>query len=127
MTLGDKIIRRQAQTPYGLKGAVAAGLAAALAVANPKNLVLAVGGAVSIASSGASAGSMTVAAVLMVLIAPLCTLAPLGVHLLGGDRSAHVLAGWKTWMARHNAAIMTTLLIVLGTKYVGDDISGLAH
>lgn len=105
----------------------AAGLAAALAVANPKNLVLAVGGAVSIASSGASAGSMAVAAILMVLIASLCTLAPLAVYLLGGDRSTHVLAGWKTWMARHNAAIMTTLLIVLGAKYVGDAIGGLAH
>ncbi|MFI7086573.1 GAP family protein [Streptomyces anulatus] len=49
--------------------AKAAGLAAALAVANPKNLVLAVGGAVSIASSTATAGGKTVAGVLMVLIA----------------------------------------------------------
>jgi threonine/homoserine/homoserine lactone efflux protein len=110
----------------GFTAPKAAGLAAALAVANPKNLVLAIGGAVSIASSSASAGGMTVAVVLMVLIASLCTLAPLGVYLLGGAKSAQVLAGWKTWMARHNAAIMTTLLIVLGTKYIGDAISGLA-
>lgn len=72
--------------------AKAAGLAVALVVANPKNLVLAVGGAVSIA---------------------------------GGTRSAQVLGGWKAWMARHNSAIMTTLLLVLGVKYIGDALSGL--
>ncbi|MFJ8663497.1 GAP family protein [Streptomyces sp. NPDC093795] len=76
-----------------------AGLAAALAVANPKNLVLAVGGAVSIAASTASTGGKTAAAVLMVLIASLCTLLPLGVYLLGGRKSAKVLGEWKAWMA----------------------------
>ncbi|THA69357.1 GAP family protein [Streptomyces sp. A0642] len=104
----------------------AAGLAAALAVANPKNLVLAVGGAVSIASSTASVGGKAVAAVLMVLIASLCTVLPLGVYLLGGAKSAKVLGEWKAWMAAHNAAIMTTVLIILGAKYLGDSISGLA-
>ncbi|MFE5393588.1 GAP family protein [Streptomyces sp. NPDC056568] len=103
-----------------------AGLAAALAVANPKNLVLAVGGAVSIASSTASTGGKAVAAALMIVIASLCTVLPLGVYLLGGERSARVLGEWKAWMAAHNAAIMTTVLIVLGVKYVGDAISGLA-
>ncbi|MFD4375147.1 GAP family protein [Streptomyces sp. NPDC059202] len=53
-----------------------AGLACALVIANPKNLVLAVGGAVSIASSTATAGGKTVAAALMVLIASLCTPTP---------------------------------------------------
>ncbi|MCL7425404.1 GAP family protein [Streptomyces sp. YS415] len=106
--------------------AKAAGSAAVLAVANPKNLVLAVGGALSIAGSDASAGGKAGAAALMVLIASLCALIPLGVYLLGGARSAETLSGWKTWMARHNAAIMTTLLIVLGAKYIGDAVSGLA-
>lgn len=62
----------------------------------------------------------------MVLIGSLCALAPLTVYLLGGERSAQTLGGWKTWMSRHNAAIMTTLLVVLGAKYVGDALSGLA-
>lgn len=103
-----------------------AGLAAALAVANPKNLVLALGGAVSIASSGAVAGGKAVAATLMVLIASLCVLLPLAVYLFGGQRSADTLTGWKAWMSRHNSAIMTTVLWVLGAKYVGDAISGLS-
>ncbi|MFJ9430950.1 GAP family protein [Streptomyces sp. NPDC101490] len=103
-----------------------AGLAFALVAANPKNLVLAVGGAVSIATSGAGAGGKTVAAVLMVLIGSLCTSLPLGVYLLGGDRSAGVLGGWKEWMTVHNAAIMTTVLAVLGAKYIGDALTGLS-
>ena len=121
----------QAQTPGwmraidGFTPAKSAGLAAALAVANPKNLVLAVGGALSIASSGASTGGKTVAAVLMVLIASLCALLPLGVYLLGGDRATEILGGWKTWMAEHNGAIMTVVLAVLGAKYIGDAITGL--
>jgi threonine/homoserine/homoserine lactone efflux protein len=121
----------QARTPGwmraidGFTPAKSAGLAVALAVANPKNLVLAVGGALSIASSGASTGGKTVAAVLMVLIASLCALLPLGVYLLGGDRSTEILGGWKTWMAEHNGAIMTVVLAVLGAKYIGDAITGL--
>ncbi|MFJ6808647.1 GAP family protein [Streptomyces anulatus] len=106
--------------------AKAAGLAVVLVAANPKNLVLAVGGAVSIATSDAGTGSKTVAAVLMVLVGSLCTLLPLGVYLLGGSSSAKVLGGWKEWMSLHNAAIMTTVLAVLGAKYVGDALTGLA-
>ncbi|MEU6237903.1 GAP family protein [Kitasatospora sp. NPDC047058] len=102
-----------------------AGLGAVLVVANPKNLVLAVGGAVSIATSTASGGGKAVAAALMVLIGSLCALLPLAVHLSGGDRSARVLGEWKAWMAAHNAAITVVVLVVLGTKYVGDAISGL--
>ncbi|MFC9730783.1 GAP family protein [Streptomyces roseolus] len=121
----------EATTPGWMKAidtftpAKSAGLAAALVVANPKNLVLAVGGAVSIAGSTATTGGKTVAAALMILIASLCTLLPLAVYLIGGTKSAKVLGGWKAWMARHNSAVMTVLLLVLGVKYIGDAISGL--
>jgi hypothetical protein len=103
----------------------AAGLAFVLAVANPKNLVLAVGGALSIAGSDASVGGRVVAAAVMVVIGSLCALVPLAVYLLGGDSAARVLGGWKTWMSAHNAAIMMTVLAILGAKYVGDAVSGL--
>ncbi|MFF1798547.1 GAP family protein [Kitasatospora sp. NBC_01246] len=103
----------------------AAGLGAALVVANPKNLVLAVGGAVSIATSTASGGGKAGAAALMVVIGSLCTVVPLAVSRFGGDRSTRVLGEWKAWMAAHNAAIMIVLLVVLGAKYLGDGIAGL--
>jgi hypothetical protein len=105
--------------------AKSAGLAAALVLANPKNLVLSVGGALSIATSDAGSGGKAVAAALLVVIGSLCTLLPLGVYLLGGEGSARVLGEWKAWMTAHNAAIMTTVLIVLAAKYIGDAVSGL--
>ncbi len=105
--------------------AKAAGLAAVLVAANPKNLVLAVGGAVSIATSGASTGGKIGAGALMVLIGSLCALLPLAVYFLGGDNSARILGSWKAWMAVHNAAIMIVLLTVLGAKYVGDAVAAL--
>ncbi|MBV6699101.1 GAP family protein [Kitasatospora aureofaciens] len=109
-----------------LTAARSAGLAVVLVAATPKNLGPAVGGAASIAASSASGGGKAVAAALMVLIGSLCTLLPLGVHLLGGDRSGRVLGEWKAWLAAHNVAITTTVLAVLGADYVGDALTGLA-
>ena len=105
--------------------AKSAALSAALAGLNPKNLALAVGGAVSIASATGGTGDKVVATVLFVLIGSLCTLLPLAVYLLGGSRAAGTLQAWKSWMAAHNSAVMTVLLVVLGAKYVGDAISAL--
>ncbi|MFE9256633.1 GAP family protein [Streptomyces sp. NPDC006879] len=102
----------------------AAALAVVLVAANPKNLALALGGAASIASSPAGAGAKAVASALMVLIGSLCTLLPLGVYLLGGERAARVLDSWKNWMSLHNAAIMATILLALGAKYIGDALGG---
>ncbi|MGW2255045.1 GAP family protein [Kitasatospora sp. NPDC001660] len=103
-----------------------AGLGAVLAAANPKNLVLAVGGAASIAASTTSGAGKAVAAALMVLVGSLCALLPLGVDLLGGDRSSRTLGEWKAWTAAHHAAITTTVMAVLGTTYVGAAVTGLA-
>ncbi|MFC1400834.1 MULTISPECIES: GAP family protein [Streptacidiphilus] len=122
---------QEAQAPGWMKAidqftpAKATALSAALAVANPKNLVLVVGGAIAIASSTAGTGGKTIAAVLMVLIASLCTTVPLAVYLFGGRRAATTLDSWKAWMSAHNAAIMTVVLAVLGAKYIGDAISAL--
>ncbi|MEU8510380.1 GAP family protein [Kitasatospora sp. NPDC048722] len=101
-------------------------LGAALAAASPKDAVLAVGGAASIAASPTSGVGKAVAATLMVLVASLCTLLPLAVHLLGRDGSARTLGEWKAWMAAHHTAITTTVLAVLGATYLGDALTGLA-
>ncbi|MFE2410317.1 GAP family protein [Kitasatospora sp. NPDC059408] len=101
-------------------------LGAALAAASPKDVVLAVGGAASVAASPTSGAGKAVAGTLLVLIASLCTLLPLAVHLLGGDGSARTLGEWKAWMSAHHTAITTTVLAVLGTTYLGDALTGLA-
>lgn len=102
-----------------------AGTAVLLSAASPKNLPLAVGAAVSIASSGASGTGKTVALALFVLLGSAGALVPLGVALLGGDEAAAILDGWKTWMSAHNSAIMATIFVVLGVKFLGEAIAGL--
>jgi hypothetical protein len=43
-----------------------------------------------------------------------------------GDRAAHLLEGLRHWLARNNPVIMTVLLLVIGSKILGDGISGLS-
>ncbi|WP_436778149.1 GAP family protein [Yinghuangia sp. YIM S09857] len=104
----------------------AAGFAFVLAVVNPKNLALVLSAAVSVAGASSAVGDRVVAGAVFVAIASACAVVPLAVYLFGGPRAAVTLDGWKTWMAAHNAAIMTVLLLVLGAKSVGDAISGLS-
>lgn len=103
----------------------AAGIGVLLSAANPKNLALTVGAAAGIAGATSSVGARATALALFVVIASLSVLIPLAVQLLGGDKAAAILESWRTAMARHNAAIMVTVLAVLAAKYVGDAISGL--
>ncbi|MEV6979420.1 GAP family protein [Kitasatospora sp. NPDC093806] len=105
----------------------AAGLGVALAVTSPKNPVLAVGGAVSIATVDASPGARTGAAVLLVLIGSLCALLPLTAHLLTGPRAPRRLAEWKAWTATHHTAILLVLLTTLGTTYLATALPGLTR
>jgi threonine/homoserine/homoserine lactone efflux protein len=101
------------------------GAGVVLSAVNPKNLALTVAAAVAIAGTGISNGEQAGALAVFVLIGSVTILAPLVVYLALGTRAAAILDGVKNWMAAHNAAIMTVLLVVLGTKLIGDAISGL--
>ncbi|MGR6999308.1 GAP family protein [Yinghuangia aomiensis] len=110
----------------GFTAVKSAGLAFVLAVVNPKNLALVLTAAVSVAGATTATGDRVAAAAVFVAIASLCTVVPFAVYLLGGPKAAATLDGWKTWMAAHNAAIMTVLFLILGAKSVGDAVSGLS-
>jgi len=103
----------------------AAGLAAALAGANPKNLLLAVGGAAEIAQTGISGGQQAIAYLVFALIATLGVGIPVVVYFAMGKRSDKLLGGLKDWMSDHNAVIMTVLCLGIAAKLIGDGISGL--
>ena len=51
--------------------------------------------------------------------------APVVIYLALDDRSRAMLDGLKAWMGAHNAAIMAVLLLVIGTKLLGDGLAGL--
>jgi hypothetical protein len=50
---------------------------------------------------------------------------PLVVYLSGGEGSSRTLAGWRTWLGQHNAAIMAVLFLILAFKFLGNSLSGL--
>jgi threonine/homoserine/homoserine lactone efflux protein len=109
---------------FGVGKALGAG--ALLSAVNPKNLALGVAAATAIAETGISGGQAAGALAAFVAIGSLTILAPLVIYFALGKRSAAILDGMKAWLAAHNAAIMTVLLLVLGAKLIGDAISGLS-
>ena len=107
------------------KPVAAVGLAAALSGANPKNLLLAVSGAATIAQTGISAGDQAIAYAVFAVIGTLGVGIPVGIYFGMGARSEKILAGLKDWMSQHNAVIMSVLCLIIGAKLVGDAIGGL--
>lgn len=101
-----------------------AGLAAALAAINPKNLILTAGAAAAIAGTGIPASKQAIAFAVFVVIGSLGTLVPLGIYFALGKRSEPLLDHIRSWMAANNTAIMAVLMLVIGTKLLGDGISG---
>jgi threonine/homoserine/homoserine lactone efflux protein len=102
----------------------AAGAGAVLAGANPKNLLLAVAAAASIAGTGIGGGDQAIAYLVFALIGTVGVAAPVGIYFAMGDRAGPLLDGLKRWMAHNNAVIMAVLLLVIGAKLVGDAIAG---
>jgi hypothetical protein len=104
----------------------AAGLAALLSGANPKNLLLAVAGGAAIAQTGISGGQQAIAYLVFAVIGTLGVGIPVVIYFAMGERSEKLLAGLRDWMSAHNAVIMTVLCLIIAAKLIGDGISGLA-
>jgi Sap, sulfolipid-1-addressing protein len=103
----------------------ALGGGAALAAANPKNLLLAVGAAAAIAQTGIPGSQQAIAYAVFAVIGTLGVGAPVGIYLAMGKRSAQLLGGLKDWMGHNNAVIMAVLCLVIGVKLIGDALSAL--
>ena len=97
-----------------------------LSALNPKNLALTVAAAAAIAAAGLSTGGELGTLAVFILLGSLSILTPLAIYFAMGERAVTILGGLKNWMAAHNAAIMTVLLLVLGAKLTGDAIRGFA-
>jgi threonine/homoserine/homoserine lactone efflux protein len=104
----------------------AAGFGFLLSAVNPKNLVLVLGAATSIAQTGISAGEEAVALAVFIVIATLGAGTPVVLYFAMGDRSKGTLDEIKAWMSHNNAAIMAVICLVIGAKLIGDGISGLS-
>jgi threonine/homoserine/homoserine lactone efflux protein len=107
---------------FGPGKALVAG--AVLAGASPKNALLAIAAAASIASIGIEVGEEAVAYLVFALIGTVGVATPVVIYFALGERAGTLLDGLKRWMSRNNAVIMAVLLLVIGAKLVGEAISG---
>ncbi len=109
---------------FGAPKAMGAGIV--LSGANPKNLLLAIGAAATIAGAGLSTGQEIGAYVVFALIGTIGVAVPVVLYFVMGSRSTQSLDRLKGWMEHNNAAIMAVLCLIIGAKLIGDAIGALA-
>ena len=97
----------------GFTPARSLGIGAALSGVNPKNLMLDIAAATTIAQAGLSGVQQGIVLVVFV-------------YLAMGERAAAVLEGWKAWLSANNATVMVVLFVVFGFVLIGKGISGLS-
>ncbi|MFI6359627.1 GAP family protein [Streptomyces sp. NPDC050743] len=95
-----------------------AGLAAALSGANPANLALTVGAIAAVDGAVSRVGVKAVALAVFVVVASVSVLVPLGLYMFGGSEGDVTLDSWKTWLSRHNSAIVIGPLVVMSAKFI---------
>lgn len=98
------------------------GTGLALGSVNPKNVVVGLAAAATIASVPSSRGQQIGAITIYVLVAVLGVAAPIVVTALLGDRSPKVLEIWKVWLAQNSATVMSVLFLIFGVVLIGQGI-----
>lgn len=101
-----------------------AGMGVVLSAVNPKNLLLALSAAATIASTDLAGTDQVIAYVVFAAIASLGVVAPVAIFFTMGDRAGPMLDDVKAWLAHNNAAIMAVLFLVIGAKILGQGIAG---
>jgi hypothetical protein len=92
---------------------------------NPKNIAVAVGAAVAVATAGLGAGETVGVLAVYTVVACLGVAAPLVAMLVLGDRADAVLSSWQAWLDRNTTAMMAVLYLVFGMILVGKGVGGL--
>lgn len=105
---------------------MALGMGLLLSAVNPKNLILTASAAAAIGQAGLSGSQDAIAVAVFVAIGSVTVVGAVLFYLIGGSRSEQALGSIKSFMATHNAVIMTVLFLVLGAKILGEGIGGLS-
>jgi threonine/homoserine/homoserine lactone efflux protein len=98
----------------------------ALSALNPKNLLLTLGAAATVAQAGLDAGREAISMAVFVAVGALGPGIPVAVYLVMGERAKRLLGELEVWMGANNAAIIAVLCLVIGVKLIGDGIGVLA-
>jgi threonine/homoserine/homoserine lactone efflux protein len=100
----------------------ALGLGVLLGVVNPKNLALSVGAAAGLGQLGLSTTDAVVSLIVFVVVGSLAIAGPVVYYLVGGERSKTELDHLKSWIDRHNDAVMAVLFLVFGVALIAKGI-----
>jgi len=103
------------------------GLGAASGGANPKNLALIPGAAVTIVGAGLTTAGLVWTSVVFALIGTCGVAIPLVIPLFAGEKKDEVLTSLRQWLTRNSPVIMMVLLFVLGWNLIGKGLSGLGN
>jgi len=99
----------------------ASALGLMLAVANPKNLVMAASAGIAVGHAGPG-GAMVVGGVVFVIVAVSTVVAPVVVFLVAPERVSGALERLREWLVRNNSVIITVLLVFLAVSNLGKGI-----
>jgi threonine/homoserine/homoserine lactone efflux protein len=105
--------------------AKAAGLGLLLSAVNPKNLLMCVAAGAAIGTGGLSAVGDVAAVAVFTVLAASTVAVPVLAYAVARDRLRRPLDELKDWLQTHNAAVMSVLLLVIGTVLIGKGIGGL--
>ena len=100
------------------------GVGVLLSGISPKNVILAIAAASTIAQTGIGTGQQAIVYAIFVVIASMGIGIPIVLYFALGSRSRRLLDDLKTWMIQNNAVILGVLFLVFGVKLIGDAISG---
>jgi threonine/homoserine/homoserine lactone efflux protein len=81
---------------------------------NAKNFALLLVAASIVGQSSLDPLQSSIALALLLLFAMVGIIAPLGVYLVGGQRSTTTLEKWKLWLIRHNGSVLAVLFLFFG-------------
>jgi hypothetical protein len=101
------------------------GLGAGLAVFSFKNLGLTIAAVVAIGAAGLDLVGAVLLLVVFVAVASLGVAIPVVWRLRSGKRAEAELTALKTWLAAHNALVMSLSLLLLGVTLLGKGLGGL--
>lgn len=106
----------------GFNGPTAMGMGFLLSALNPKNLLLAVGGAATISAAALSTSQQYGALAVFVVVASLTILVPVVAYLALGNRAEQTMTSTKDWLIQNNQTVMSVLLLILSISFIGDAI-----
>jgi hypothetical protein len=88
-----------------------------------KNPVLTIAAAASVAGASATTAQAVVALAVFVVVASSSVAVPVIYYFVGGQAAVRNLDDAKQWLAAHNSAMLTVLLLVFGFVLIGKGIS----